>query len=393
MTMKERLDPARLRVGLDACRAEGWLLFDFRGLNPVAGRVLAVGGLGSRRLFVWYPRDGEPVAIAHKIELGPIAGFPGRVIPYARWQELHEALRATVGGRTVAMEISALDAVPYLDRVPWGVVELVRSLGATVVSSAPLVTEFAAVWSAEETRGHVEAAEQLAAIAKAELGWAVTRADTGLTESALLARVVKAIHAAGLVFDHPPIVGFGPNAANPHYEPVPGADRTLAPDQVVLIDLFAGPALGTVHADQTWMGFSGRTPPERVVRVWETVRDARDAAIERVRTAVARGETLHGFEVDRAARDVIEAAGYGEYFVHRTGHSIDRDLHGSGPHCDDYETRDDRALMPGVGFSVEPGIYLPGDFGVRSEVNMYWGREGAVVTPGEPQRDLITIPA
>jgi Xaa-Pro aminopeptidase len=389
MSMRDHFDHDALRTGLQTCGADGWLLYDFRGTNPVAARVLGLGGMGTRRLFVYLPREGEPVAVAHKIELGPMQGFPGRVLPYARWQELHEALRSVVAGKTVAMEVSPGDAVPYLDRVPMGVVELVRSLGATVVPSGGLVTTFAARWSGEETAAHERAAEQLAVIANDAMRWAVTRGGTGLTETALQARVIDAIHAAGLEFDHPPIVGFGPDAADPHYEPVAGADRTLARDEVVLIDLWGGPGLGTVFADQTWMGFSGPTPPERVQRVWEAVRDARDAAIALVEDRVRRGAELRGYEIDRAARDVIEAAGFGQYFVHRTGHSIDRDLHGSGPHCDDYETRDDRLLMPGVGFSIEPGIYLTGELGVRSEVNMYWGPKGAVVTPGVRQRDLV----
>ncbi len=389
MTLLADLDRDALRAGLRASGADGWLLFDFRGLNPVAGRVLGLGGMGTRRLFVWLPAEGEPVAVAHKIELQALEGFPGAVVPYARWQELHEALRAVVAGRTVAMEISALDAVPYLDRVPHGVVELVRSLGATVVPSGGLVTQFAARWSAEERASHIRSAELIAGIAREALGRAVGEGGTGLTECALQQRVVDAIHAAGLVFDHPPIVAFGPHAADPHYEPGPGHDATLAPDQVILLDLWAGPTLESVFADQTWMGFSGPTPPDQVRQVWQIVRDARDAAVALVQGAVAAGRPLLGFEVDRAARDLIEGAGYGEYFVHRTGHSIDRDLHGSGPHCDDYETRDDRELVEGVGFSVEPGIYLPGAFGVRSEVNMYWGPDGARVTPAEPQRELI----
>lgn len=390
MTIRDGLDRAALAAGLEAAGADGWLLFDFRGLNPVAGRVLGLGGMGTRRLFAWFPRDGEPVVIAHKIELQAVRGFPGRVLPYARWQELHDALRQTVGGRTVAMEVSPGDAVPYLDRIPHGVVQLLESLGATVVPSAALVTQFAARWSAEEIAGHEWAAEHLAAIARSQLARAVRETGTGLTESLLQERVVDAIHTAGLVVDHPPIVAFGPNAADPHYEPIAGQDRTLEPDQVILLDLWAGRELGTVFADQTWMGFSGPRPSARVVEVWRTVRDARDAAIALVTDRVARREPIHGFEVDRAVREVIEGAGFGEWFVHRTGHSIDRDLHGSGPHCDDYETRDDRLLMPGVGFSVEPGIYLPGEFGVRSEVNMYWGPEGARVTPRERQEALIT---
>jgi len=389
MSILDQFDREALRAGLAASGADGWLLYDFRGTNPVAGRVLGLGGMGSRRIFVYLPGEGEPVAVAHKIELGPMEGFPGRILPYARWQELHAALRQVVSGKTVAMEISPGDAVPYLDRVPFGVVELIRSLGGTVVPSGGLVTTFAARWSAEETAGHVRAAEALATIAREALAWAVTRGGTGLTETALQARVIDAIHAAGLEFDHPPIVGFGPNAANPHYEPVAGKDRTLSRDEAVLIDLWGGAQLGTVFADQTWMGFSGPTPPERVQLVWETVRDAREAAIRLVLDRVAHGAELRGFEIDRAARDVIEAAGFGQYFVHRTGHSIDRDLHGSGPHNDDYETHDDRLLMPGVGFSIEPGIYLPGEFGVRSEVNVYWGPEGAVVTPSARQDVLV----
>ena len=388
MTIRD-LDRAALAAGLRDLGADGWLLFDFRGLNPVAGRVLGLGGLGSRRLFVWIPREGDPTAVAHRIELGPMQGFPGRVLPYSRWQELHEALQTVVAGKTAAMEISPLDAVPYLDRVPWGVVELLKSLGATVVSSAGLVTRFASLWSAEETRGHVNAAERLAAIGKAEIARAASEAGSGISEVQVQQRVVDAIHAAGLHFDHPPIVGFGPSAADPHYEPIAGRDRTLGRDEAILIDLWAGPAHGTVFADQTWMGFSGKNPPERMRKAWDAVRRGRDAAVERVMEAARTGVAVRGFEVDRAARGVIDAAGFGAQFIHRTGHSIDRDLHGSGPNIDDYEIHDERVLMPGVGFSVEPGIYFAGEWGIRSEINVYWGSSGPVVTPAEPQTELI----
>jgi Xaa-Pro dipeptidase len=377
-----------LGAALASCGADGWLLFDFQGHNPVAHRFLALGGLGSRRLFVLLTPVGDPVAVAHKIELQPLADFPGRVVPYARWEELHGALRELVAGKTVAMEISPQDDVPYLDRVPYGVVELIQSLGGKVVSSAPLVTRFAARWSAEEAARHVQAAEVLARIAREALAFAVTQGGKGLTESALMTRVSAAMEAEGLVPDHAPIVGFGVNSGNPHYEPIVGKDLTLQTDQVVLLDLF-GRYPGAISADQTWMGFSGPRVPERVRTVWTAVRDARDAALELVRKAGASGEKLAGFQVDRAARDVIEQAGFGNFFVHRTGHSIDQDLHGSGPHMDGYETRDDRTILPGCGFSVEPGIYLPNEFGVRSEVNVYWGAKGPVVTPAELQRELV----
>ena len=383
--------PDRRELGdaLAAAGVDGWLLFAFRGLNPVAERVLGLEGLNSRRLFVLLPRDGEPVAVAHRIELSSVQGFPGRVVPYARWQELHAALAAVVAGKRLAMEISPEDAVPYLDRVPYGVIELLRRLGATIVPSGPLVSRFAAGWSAGEAADHRFAAEVLAEVARAELARAVGEGDAGLTESALQARVVAAVEARGLVFDTLPIVGFGPNSANPHYEPHAGRDATLRRGEVVLLDLWAGRSLGTVFADQTWMGFSGSRVPAKVQRVWETVRSARDAAVAAVQGAAAASRPIAGFEADRAARAVVEAAGFGDRFVHRTGHSIDRDLHGSGPHLDDYETHDDRRLVPGIGFSVEPGVYLSGEFGVRSEVNMHWGEAGPEVTPRAPQTRLI----
>lgn len=389
MTTLADLDRKQVADMLEQLGADGWLLFDFHGCNPVAQRILP-GGMGSRRLFVWVPREGKMTAIVHRIEMQPFDGFDGNIIPFARHGELHDALRTTLAGKTAAMEISPRDAVPYLDRIPWGVIDLLHSLNVKVVSSAGLVTRFAATWTAAETAGHVRAAEALRTIALAALAKAVRLGGTGYTESAMQAEVVAAIEAAGLYLDHAPIVGFGPNAAIPHYEPHPGADRTLARDEVVLLDLFAGEGKGSVFADQTWMGFSGSAVLPRVYEVWTVVRDARDAAIAALRGRLAAGEPVVGYLGDQAARGVIEQAGFGEFFVHRTGHSIDRDLHGSGPHLDDYETHDDRVLQPGTGCSVEPGIYLPGEFGVRSEVNLYWGSDGLVVTPREPQTSLVT---
>jgi Xaa-Pro dipeptidase len=383
------IDLAELREALAESKVDGWLLFDFHGLNPVAGRVLGLTGMQTRRLFVLLPRNGEPIAIAHKIELQGMENFPGRVIPYARWGELHAALAPLVRGRTLAIEISPEDAVPYLDRVPYGVVELLRRLGATVVSSGSLASRFAARWSPSEAGDHRAAAEILAVVARETLTRAVGETDTGLTECALQARVVREVEERGLVFNDPPIVAFAANSAKPHYEPHPGRDATLKAEDVILLDLWAGRSKTTVFADQTWVAYAGSRPSERVQQVWHTVRCARDAAIEAIRSAAAARRGIAGFEADRAARDVIEAAGFGDAFVHRTGHSIDRDLHGSGPHLDDYETHDDRLLIPGVGFSVEPGVYLAGEFGMRSEVNVFMADAGPEVTPREPQRELI----
>lgn len=391
MNPLETIDRAVLREGLERLGADGWLLFDFHGLNPVAARLLPGGNLTTRRTWAWIPREGPVTAIVHRIEMQPWSGFSGTVLPFSRHAELEQALRDTVGGKVAAMEISPRDAVPYLDRIPWGVIDLLQSLGVTVVPSAELVTRFAATWSDEELGEHRQAAELLRTIALDALARAVRRTDGSLTESAMQGEVVAAMRQAGLFLTTLPIVGFGPNAANPHYEPIAGSDRTLGPNEVVLLDLWAGMREGAVFADQTWMGWSGprETIPDEVSRVWTTVREARDAAIAALRARHAAGEPLHGYLGDRAAREVIERAGYGDWFVHRTGHSIDRDLHGSGPHLDDYETHDDRALLPGTGCSVEPGIYLPGRFGVRSEVNLHIGKEGVEVTPGMPQVELV----
>jgi Xaa-Pro dipeptidase len=384
------IDPGELRQALSEARADGWLLFAFHGLNPVAVRVLGLSGMNTRRLFVLLPREGEPTAIVHKIERHGLGDFPGRVIPYARWSELQEALASVVAGRTLAMEISPRDAVPYLDRVPYGVVELLQSLGARIVPSGSLVSRFAARWTATEIEDHRQAAEILADVARTLLKEAVRETGGTLTETALQARVMAAVESRGLVFNEPPIVGFGPNSAQPHYEPRSGADATLRKGDLVLLDLWAGRSPTTVFADQTWIGYAGTRVPPKVDEVWQTVRRARDAAIEVIGRATREQRRISGYEADRAARAVVELAGYGEAFVHRTGHSIDRDLHGSGPHLDDYETHDDRELVPGIGFSVEPGIYLSGSFGIRSEVNVFMTPSGPQVTPLEPQTQVIT---
>jgi Xaa-Pro dipeptidase len=384
------IDRAELQQALAEAGLDGWLLYAFHGLNPVAVRVLGLTGMNTRRLFVLFPREGEPVAVAHKVELQGMESFPGRVIPYARWSELHEILRSLVSGRKVAMEISPQDAVPYLDRIPYGVVELLRHVGANVVPSGALVSRFAASWKASELEDHRAAAEILADVARRILAQAVRETGRALSETGLQARVVAEVEARGLVFDELPIVGFGPNSAKPHYQPQAGSDAILKSGEVVLLDLWAGRSRTTVFADQTWIGFAGAAAPERVQQVWQSVRQARDAAIVVIRRAWDDRRAIMGFEADRAARGVIERAGFGDAFVHRTGHSIDRDLHGSGPHLDDYETHDDRILVQGIGFSVEPGIYLAGEFGMRSEVNVFMGPAGPEVTPRQPQAELIT---
>lgn len=385
----------RIQAVLARLRVDGWLLFDFHGLNPVATRVLGLGGgLATRRLFVLIPAAGAPIAVAHRIELGRIEGFPGEIRPYAAWRELERELHAVLAGRKVAMEYSAKDAVPYLDRVPAGVIELVRASGAEVVGSAELVTAIAARWSAEELAGHRRAAEALRRIALAAFQQAhawVGAGDPRATEHGLQAWVLEAMAREGLVTNSPPIVAVAANSANPHHEPSPAPEVPIRTDQVLLLDLWAGVSADAVYADQTWMAYTGTAVPAEVQRVFEVVRDARDQAVAVLRDKWREGWSVSGADLDDAARGVIRAAGYADHFVHRTGHSIDRDLHGSGPHLDNFETNDVRTLQAGIGFSVEPGVYLAGRFGVRSEINVTLHDDGPEVTPAEPQRELVLL--
>ncbi len=389
MTLLERIDLGELQSTLKTLGLDGWLLYDFRGGNPVARRVVGLGGLVTRRVYVWLPASGRPVALVHRIELGAVAAFPGEVRSYGSWRELEQQLGALIRGRRVAMEISPDGGVPYLDRVPAGAAKVLERIGAVMTSSALLVSRFAAGWTAAERQDHRAAAEILADTARAVLREAVREAGKA-TEIAVQRRVRERLEAAGLNAPESPIVAFGAHAANPHYEPREGDEVVLQPGQVVLLDLWARRTRGTVFADQTWMGFAGTSPPDDVARVWEAVRDARDAVLDRLRSGWGSGP-LTGADLDDVARGVITSRGYGDAFFHRTGHSIDGDLHGSGPNLDNFETNDTRELVVGLGFSVEPGIYLDGRFGVRSEVNVFIDDAGPQVTPREIQRALITL--
>jgi Xaa-Pro aminopeptidase len=382
------------QAALREAGVDGWLFYDFRGTNPIAVELLGIGGHVSRRFFVWVPATGEPVAITHAIEQRVWHAWPSawRKVVYSSWRSLEEHLASLVRGRRVAMEYSAGDAVPYLDRIPAGVVELVRASGGTPVSSGDLVSRFYACWNPADLASHRRAAVALARIAREAFQYAGAEAAAGrpAMEHELQARIIEAIGREGMAFDHPPNVSAGANAANPHYEPASDRPMGIEPGSMLLIDLWAAEP-GGVHADQTWMASLG-APSDRARTIWEAVRDARDAALDLLRVRAGARETVRGADVDDAARRVIEERGFGEYFTHRTGHSIDtRDLHGSGPNLDNLETREERLIFPGVGFSVEPGIYIAGEVGVRSEVNAYFGDGELIVTPDDYQRELMIV--
>jgi len=385
---------SRVQRALADAGLDGWLIYDFRGLNPVAKAMLGIEGMATRRIFGFIPVTGVPTAITHAIEPGPWRQWPAAWVKdvYSSWRSLESYLAALVRGKRVAMEYSPGDAVPYLDRVPAGVLEMVRAAGAEVVTSAELVTRFYATWTGDELQTHRRTAEKVAEIARRALkhAGAETRAGRPATEHALQQYVLGEFAKAGLETIDPPVVAVGPNAANPHYEPRADNPVSINVGDLVLLDLWAREP-GGIWADQTWMASVGE-PSARAVQVWTAVRDARDAAIALLRDRVTGRATVRGGEADDAARNVITTAGFGDRFTHRTGHSIDsRDLHGSGPHLDNLETREERLLVPGVAFSIEPGVYIPGEIGVRSEVNAYVGDGELVVTPVEYQRDMMVV--
>jgi Xaa-Pro dipeptidase len=384
----------QIQSALEDAGLDGWLLFDFHGLNPIARGMLSLEGMTTRRVFVFVPRVGVPVAVTHAIEQAPWQRWPAgwKKLTYSGWLSLESQLSELVNGKKVAMEYSPGDAVPYLDRVPAGVIEMVRDAGAQVVSSADLVSRFFAVWSPEGLDSHRRAAEEIAGIAAEAIRIAGQRAYEArpITEHELACWVLDRFSEAGLSTDHGPIIAIGPNAANPHYEPNESRSAQIRRGDILLLDIW-GRKDGGIFADQTWMASLG-SPSTRDLDVWNAVRDGRDAAIALLRERVGSHKPVKGGEVDDACRAVIESRGYGDRFIHRTGHSIDpQNLHGSGPHIDNLETREERVLVPGVGFSIEPGIYLTGDVGIRSEVNGYIGDGELIITPGEIQRELVIV--
>ncbi len=383
-----------IQAALREAGLDGWLLYDFRALNPIAQQVIGLPGPLSRRIFVLIPADGVPRALTHNIEQGAWRDWPAtwERERYSAWPELEGWLGRHVTGRRVAMEYSPGDAVPYLDRVPAGVLEMVRGTGASVVTSGELVSRFYAVWTPAQLAAHRRAAVHVARIgqdALREAGAAVRRGEV-VHEHDVQARILAEFAALGLETYAPPNVSVGAHAADPHYEPSAVRPARITAGNVLLIDLWAKEPDG-IYADQTWMAVVGAVT-EKAQAIWAAVRDARDAAIAHIRERVARGEVVRGADADDAARAVIVARGYGPYFIHRTGHSIDAGaIHGSGPNLDNLESRDVRTLQDGVGFSIEPGIYLPGEFGMRTEVNGYIQGRELVITPDQMQVDLMVV--
>ena len=390
------IDITTIQAALREDRFDGWLLYDFHGSNPIARAVLAMdttAKLTTRRWYYLIPADGAPRALVHAIERESLAHLPGTRRLYAGRAQLEAGLAALVGGcRRLAMEFSPDCAIPYVSRVDAGTVDAIRHHGVDVISSGDLVQRFEAVWDDEALATHHKASERLYRIKDRAFELIRNRVagPVPLNELDVQQAMGSWFQEEGLVSDSLPVVAAQENSGKPHYLPTETSSRTIGSEEIVLLDLWGKLKItGAIFADITWVGYTGSAVPTEYASVFSVAREARDTAIDLVKNAARTGRDLRGWEVDRAARSVIDAAGFGEYFVHRTGHSLGEAVHGNGVHMDDFETRDDRRLLPGTGFTIEPGIYFD-RFGVRTEVNMYVGLREATVT-GPVQGDIVSL--
>jgi Xaa-Pro aminopeptidase len=391
------LDVQAVQSALSADGLDGWLLYDFRGLNPVATAMTAVahqaGHLATRRWFYLIPVSGQPRALVHAIESHTLEHLPGQTERYAGREQLESGLtRLLTGMRRVAMEYSPKCAIPYVSRVDAGTIELVRQTGVEVVSSGDLIQRFVAVWDALAIESHQIASEKLYRVKDRAFEEIRRRVVTGarMTEYDIQREMLRWFREEGLVSDSPPNVSAAANSGNPHYLPTEAASRTIKRDEIVLLDLWGKlESRGSVYADITWIGYTGQRPPERETQAFAAVGAARDAAVQLVQRSARAGQELRGWQVDRAASSVLKGAGFADRILHRTGHSLGEDVHGNGVNMDDYETHDDRRLLAGTGFTIEPGVYF-NDFGVRTEINMIIQARDAVVT-GPLQAEIVAL--
>ncbi|MES1261873.1 MAG: M24 family metallopeptidase [Acidobacteriota bacterium] len=386
------MEIALIQEALRREKLDGWLFFDHHQRDLLAYRVLGVDPRKhvTRRWYYMIPSEGEPLGLVHRIEAGVLDVLPGEKLRYSSWQEQHARLARLLQGMTrVAMQYSPRCAVPYVSMVDAGTVELVRDFGVEVVTSAELIQVFEANLNEAQFATHLEAGRRVDRIREGAFRLIAEKLSSGIDEVTVRDWILEEFRKGGMITDNSPIVGVNAHAGDPHYEPRQETNLPIRAGDVVLLDMWAKlDRSGAVYYDITWTGVCG-SPSDRVQNVYAAVRGARDSAIGAVTRTIGAGSELRGFEVDDAARSYIRSKGFGEYFVHRTGHSIGEEVHGTGANMDNLETHDDRRILPGALFSIEPGIYLP-EFGIRSEVNMFV-REGGASTTGEVQRDLVRI--
>jgi Xaa-Pro aminopeptidase len=388
------MDLTAIQAALREQNLDAWLFYDHHHRDPIAYAVLGLPEslMVTRRWYYVIPAQGEPAKLVHRIEAGHLDSLPGNKREYSGWQELWDKLKVLLSPyQNIAMQYSPNNLIPYIGLVDAGTVELVRSFGKNVVSSGDLVAQFEATWTKAQIQSHFAARDSIDAITAAafqEIGRRVRSAGTH--EYEIQQWIMEAFRRDNLETEDAPIVAVNANSGNPHYGPRPERSATIREGDFVLLDIWAKKKLpGAVYYDITWTGFVGKSPSDRQRQIFELVRGARDTAVQTVQSAMAAGRKLCGWEVDKAARDYITAAGFGHYFVHRTGHSIGTSVHANGANMDNLETKDERRLLPNSCFSVEPGIYLP-EFGVRSEVNVLVRHDRAEVT-GKIQNEIVLI--
>lgn len=392
------MDLQRIQTEIGRQSYNGWLFYDFRNRDKLAYDILGLEfhKFTTRRWFYFIPAQGEPTKIVSAVEAGKLDSLPGRKIVYRSWPQLHMALKNTLTpGSRVALNYSPFGNIPYVSVVDAGTYELVRSLGVEVVSAANLIQLFEALIDEEGYQSHLRAGAKVQKIKDEAFAFIRTALASGrlITEYDVQQFIVRRFEEEDLTDDgEHPIVGVNEHPADPHFEPKPDNAYVIKPGDTLLIDLWARENRPrSIYYDITWCGFIGQEPPEEYVRIFDIVRRARNAARDFVRHKMQKRETCCGYEVDDVCRAVVTEAGYGEYFVHRTGHSIGQSVHGNGVNIDNLETHDERELMPGICFSIEPGIYLPGKMAVRSEIDAFITRDYQVVVAGAEQEELILL--
>jgi len=391
------LDIGAVQQALKAEGLDGWLLYDFHGSNPVSYRLAGMGTggghLATRRWFYLIPQSGEPRALVHAIESHNLDHLPGSKTIYAGREQLQAGLATILQGvKRLAMEYSPNNNIPYVSRVDAGTIELIRSIGPDVRSSGDLIQQFEARWSDAAIATHRTASDKLYRIKDKAYEEVARRLRDGMatTEYDIQQKMVGWFNDEGLVAESAPNVSAQENAGNPHYLPTAAVHRVIHKDELLLLDLWGKlREPGAVYADITWVGFTGPSVPDRMAKAFDAICRARDAAVDTVQNAAKQGREVRGFEADRAARKVLIDAGFEGAILHRTGHSLGENVHGNGAHLDDYETHDERRLIPGSGFTIEPGLYFK-DFGVRTEINMVWTAAGPEVT-GPRQKAILSL--
>lgn len=386
-----------IQQALSEYNMDGWLFYDFHGNDPLGKAVLKMSlqSIQSRRWYYYIPAIGVPQKLVHSIEQGVLDHLPGNKEIYSGWKEMQAKLKTMFkGGEKVAMQYSPKNAVPYISRVDAGTIELLKSYKIKPVTSADLVQLFEARWSKSQLNTHINAAKHLSEIVAATFKMIRDKmnARNVLNEFQVQQFMCEQMSKRGLFWDHDPIVGIGPNSGNPHYYPTADTHSPLTKENVLQLDIWAKDKSDedAVYADISWVGYLGESVPQKFADVFAIVREARDSAVEFVDNAIKNNQTIGGWQVDDVSRGVIEKAGYGQYFVHRTGHSIGREVHANGVNIDNLETKDERSIIPGTCFSIEPGIYMK-EFGMRTEIDVYVDEKGAQVHTQPMQKEVVAI--